>query len=121
MKTCSGTGRMFWFDCCVDDKNSTKQSLAKPSTIHILIPIPMYFSIIAKTIRCCDKLCFLGVSIVTRRDLQRSIIIHLNLAILQELVVHSTNVLMYGLSMNDQKKRQFSEAHSFHNSENYKY
>jgi hypothetical protein len=33
--------RMFWFDCGVDDKNSTKQSLAKPSTIHILIPIPM--------------------------------------------------------------------------------
>ncbi len=41
MKTCSGTERMFWFDCGVDDKNSTKQSLAKPSTIHILIPFPM--------------------------------------------------------------------------------
>jgi hypothetical protein len=41
MKTCSGTERMFWFDCGVDDKNSMKQSLAKPSTIHILIPIPM--------------------------------------------------------------------------------
>ncbi len=41
MKTCSGTERMFWFDCGVDDKNTTKQSLAKPSTIHILIPIPM--------------------------------------------------------------------------------
>jgi hypothetical protein len=25
----------------LDDKNSTKQSLAKPSTIHILIPIPL--------------------------------------------------------------------------------
>ncbi len=35
MKSCSGTGRMFPFDCGVDDKNSTKQSLAKPSTIHI--------------------------------------------------------------------------------------
>jgi hypothetical protein len=41
MKTCSGTERMFQFDCGVDDKNSTKQSLAKPSTIHILILIPM--------------------------------------------------------------------------------
>jgi hypothetical protein len=41
MKTCSGTERMFQFDCGVDDKNSTKQSLAKPSTVHILIPIPM--------------------------------------------------------------------------------
>jgi hypothetical protein len=41
MKTCSGTERMFWLDCGVDGKNSTKQSLAKPSTIHILIPIPM--------------------------------------------------------------------------------
>ncbi len=41
MKTCSGTERMFRFDCGVDDKNSTKQSLAKPSRIHILIPIPM--------------------------------------------------------------------------------
>ncbi len=33
--------KMFWFDCGVDDKNSTKPSLPKPSTIHILIPIPM--------------------------------------------------------------------------------
>jgi hypothetical protein len=41
MKSCSGTERMFPFDCGVDDKNSTKGSLAKPSTIHILIPIPM--------------------------------------------------------------------------------
>jgi hypothetical protein len=41
MKTCSGTERMFQFDCGVDDKNSTKQSLAKPFTIHVLIPIPM--------------------------------------------------------------------------------
>jgi hypothetical protein len=41
MKTCSGTERMFWFDCGVDDKNSMEQSLAKPSTIHILMPIPM--------------------------------------------------------------------------------
>ncbi len=41
MKTCSGTERMFWFDCGVDDKNSTKHSFAKPSTIHISIPIPM--------------------------------------------------------------------------------
>ncbi len=41
MKNCSATERMFWFDCSVDDKNSTKQSLAKPSTIHILILIPM--------------------------------------------------------------------------------
>ncbi len=32
---------MFWFDCGVDDKNSMEQSLAKPSTIHILMPIPM--------------------------------------------------------------------------------
>ncbi len=41
MKTCSGTDRMFWFDCGVDDKTQTKQSLAKPSMIHILIQIPM--------------------------------------------------------------------------------
>ena len=41
MKTCSETERMFQFNCGVDDENSTKQSLAKPSTIHILIPIPM--------------------------------------------------------------------------------
>jgi hypothetical protein len=41
MKTCSGTERMFWFDCGVDDKNTTKKSLAKPSMIHILIPISM--------------------------------------------------------------------------------
>jgi hypothetical protein len=41
MKTCFGTERMFWFDCGVDDKNTAKQSLAKPSTIHILIAIPM--------------------------------------------------------------------------------
>ena len=34
MKTCSETERMFPFDCGVDDKNSTKRSLAKPSTIH---------------------------------------------------------------------------------------
>ncbi len=38
MKTCSETERMCPFDCSVDDKNSTKWSLAKPST---LIPIPM--------------------------------------------------------------------------------
>jgi hypothetical protein len=41
MKTCSGKERIFRFDCGVDDKNSTKQSLAKPSTIHILIQISM--------------------------------------------------------------------------------
>jgi hypothetical protein len=41
MKTCFGTESLFWFDCGVGDKNSTKQSLAKPSTTHILIPIPM--------------------------------------------------------------------------------
>ncbi len=41
MKTCSGTERMCLFDCSVDDKNSMKQSLAKPSTIHIIIPIHM--------------------------------------------------------------------------------
>jgi hypothetical protein len=42
MKTCSETERMFPFDCGVDDKNSTKQSLAKHSRfIDILIPIPM--------------------------------------------------------------------------------
>jgi hypothetical protein len=35
-------------------------------------------------------------------------------------MVHSTNILTYGLSTND-KKRRFSEAHSFHNSENYEY
>ncbi len=33
--------KMFWFDCSVDDKNSTKHSFAKPSTIHISIPIPI--------------------------------------------------------------------------------
>ncbi len=43
---CSGNenlfwNRMFWFDCGVNDKNSTKQSFAKPSTIRISIPIPM--------------------------------------------------------------------------------
>ncbi len=31
MKTCSGTESMFRFDCGVDDKNSTKQSLTKDS------------------------------------------------------------------------------------------
>ncbi len=42
MKTCSETERMFPLNCGVDDKNSTKWSLANPSTIHIyLIPIPM--------------------------------------------------------------------------------
>jgi hypothetical protein len=39
--TYSETERMFWFNCGVDDKNSMKQSLAKPSKIYILIPIPM--------------------------------------------------------------------------------
>ncbi len=73
----------------------------------MFVTIPMYFSTIAKTIRCCDKLWFLGDSIVTRRDLQRSIVICLNLAILQELVVHSTNILTYGLSTNDRKKDGF--------------
>ncbi len=34
-------------------------------------------------------------------------------------MVHSTNVLTFGLSTNDRKKKRFSEAHSFHNSENY--
>ncbi len=29
METCSGTERMFWFDCDVDDKNSPKQSLCR--------------------------------------------------------------------------------------------
>ncbi len=38
-----------------------------------------------------------------RCDLKRSIVICLNLAILQELMVHSTNVLTYGFSMNDKK------------------
>ncbi len=47
----------------------------------MFVTIPMYFSTIAKIIQCCDKLWFLGVSIVTRRDLQRSIVISLNLAI----------------------------------------
>jgi hypothetical protein len=51
------------------------------STLACTTPIPMYFSTIAKTIQCCDKLWFLGVSIVTRRDLQRSIVSRLNLAI----------------------------------------
>ncbi len=41
MKTCSGTEGMFWFNCGVDDKNSTKHSFAIPSTIHISIPIPI--------------------------------------------------------------------------------
>ncbi len=41
MKTCSGTEIMFWLDYGVDHKNSTKPCLAKPSTIHILIPISM--------------------------------------------------------------------------------
>ncbi len=47
----------------------------------MFVTIPMFFSTIAKIIRCCDKLWFLGVSIVTRRDLQWSIVIHLNLVI----------------------------------------
>jgi hypothetical protein len=47
----------------------------------MFVTIPMYFITIAKTIQCCDKLWFLGVFIVTRRDLQRSIVIRLNLAI----------------------------------------
>ncbi len=47
----------------------------------MFVTIPMYFSTIAKIIRCCDKLWFLGVSIVTKSDLQRSIVIRLNLAI----------------------------------------
>ncbi len=34
MKTCSKIEGMFPFDCGVDDENSTKQSLPKPSTIH---------------------------------------------------------------------------------------
>ncbi len=34
MKTCSETERIFLFDCGVDDENSTKLSLAKPSMIH---------------------------------------------------------------------------------------
>jgi hypothetical protein len=38
-----------------------------------------------------------------RRDLQRSIVIRLNLAILQELMVHSTKVHTYGLSTNNKK------------------
>jgi hypothetical protein len=58
---------------------------------------------------------------VTRCDLQRSIVIRLDLAILRELMVHTTNILMIVLSMKDQKKRLFSEAHNFHNSENYEY
>ncbi len=49
---------------------------------------------------------------MTRRDLQRSIVIHLNLEILRELRVHSTYILTYGLSTNN-KKRRFLEAHSF--------
>ncbi len=77
----SGTERMFQFDCGVDDKNSTKQSLAKPSTIHVLILIPMmtqydsYFKswflcslqlsscesrgigIKIWCVRCCDRFC----------------------------------------------------------------
>ncbi len=44
---------------------------------------------------------------MTRCDLQRSIIICLHLAILRELMVHSTNVLTYGLSTNDQIKDGF--------------
>ncbi len=44
----SGNENLFWnrknasvWLRCVDDENSKKQSLAKPSTIYILIPIPM--------------------------------------------------------------------------------
>ncbi len=47
----------------------------------MFVTIPVCFSTIAKTIRCCYKLWFCGVSIVTRRDLQRSIVICLHLAI----------------------------------------
>ncbi len=47
----------------------------------MFITISMYFSTIAKTIWCCDKLWFLGVSIMTRSNLQRYIVIRLNLAI----------------------------------------
>ncbi len=43
MKTCSETERLFPFDCGVDDENSMKWSLTKPSMIHkYLIPIPMW-------------------------------------------------------------------------------
>ncbi len=44
---------------------------------------------------------------MTRRDLQRSIVIPLNLAILQEFILHSTNILTYGLSTKDKKKDGF--------------
>ncbi len=42
-----------------------------------------------------------------RCDLQRSIVIRLNLGILQELMVHSTNVHTYGVSTKDRKKTVF--------------
>ncbi len=63
-------GVLMWFEKCV-----------RCDLKLMSVTIPMYFSTIAKTIRCCDKLWFLGVSIETRCDLQRSIVIHLNLAI----------------------------------------
>ncbi len=72
MKTCSGTERMFPFNCGVDDKSSTKQSLAKPSTIHILIPIPMLTlshdssALFGTTSQLC-RMCHFGVCRLQKR------------------------------------------------------
>ncbi len=86
----------------------------------VFVTIPMYFFTIEKILQCCDKLWFLGVSIVTRRDLQRSIVIYLNLAIYCESWWYTLRMYLRLDSIQTIKKRPFSEAHIFHNSENYK-
>ncbi len=84
----------------------------------MFVTIPMYFSTIAKIIRCCDKLWFLGVSIVTRRDLQRSIVICLYLAMYWRSWLYTLQTYLCTDSVRRNKKKDgflFSEAHSFHN------
>jgi hypothetical protein len=58
--------------------------------------IPMYFSMIAKTIWWCDKLWFFESFYCDRNSPSLS-------NILWELMVHSTNVLMFGLGTNNWK------------------
>ena len=70
--------RLMWFEINVHNNSYV---LFYDSKKTIFGTIPMLISTIAKTIWCCDKLWFLGVPIVMRRDLQRSIAIPLNSAI----------------------------------------
>jgi hypothetical protein len=90
----------------------------------MFVTIPMYFSTIAKTIQCCDNLWFLQVSIVTWRDLQRSIIICPNLAIYRESWWYTLQTYLHMDSVQTIEKKDIfliSEARSFHNSKNYEY